>query len=302
MMHSYPRILVIGAHGQMGWELRRTLAPLGVLITAAVEPGYDVPIDLTRADSIVQVVEQSRPDIIVNAAAYTAVDKAETESALAYQVNAEALKILGELARQHQALCIHYSTDFVFSGDARQPYREDDLPGPLGVYGASKLAGEQMLLASCPHSLVLRTSWLYGVRGHNFLLTMLRLFKERDQIGVVDDQVGAPTWSRLVAEATALILYRLRNAPDPDAYYGCYHLTCGGETSWYGFAVEIAALAGHSCAIRPIPTRDYSLPARRPAYSTLDNSKISSVFGLRLPHWQTALALCYRDLQRAAQR
>ena len=194
---------------------------------------------------------------------------------------------------------IHYSTDFVFSGEATRPYREDDAPGPLNVYGSTKLAGEQALLESGVPAIVFRTSWVYGVRGQNFLLTMLRLFAEKDELRVVDDQVGAPTWSRMLAEVTAQTLHRvLRHEVDLDRVTGLYHVTAGGETSWYGFAKAILEASGGSCRLLPIPSSDYRSPARRPAYSVLDNTKLWETFGLALPDWRVSLAQCLEDLPK----
>ena len=216
---------------------------------------------------------------------------------LAHLINAEALRLLGDLLRDRGVPVIHYSTDFVFSGEATRPYREDDAPGPLSVYGSTKLAGEQALLESGVPAIVLRTSWVYGVRGQNFLLTMLRLFAEKDELRVVDDQVGAPTWSRMLAEVTAQILHRvLRREVDLDRVTGLYHVTAGGETSWYGFAKAILEASGGACRLLPIPSSDYRSPARRPAYSVLDNTKLWETFGLALPDWRVSLAQCLEDL------
>jgi dTDP-4-dehydrorhamnose reductase len=296
-VHRLPRILLIGANGQVGWELRRSLAPLGEVIAASLEGEYGPRIDLSNAESLTRVVQEAVPDAVVNAAAYTAVDRAEADATLARQINAEALRVLGALLKGRGVPVIHYSTDFVFSGDATRPYREDDVPGPLSVYGSTKLAGERLLLESGVPAIVFRTSWVYGVRGQNFLLTMRKLFAEKDELRVVDDQVGAPTWSRMLAEVTAQTLHKvLRREVDLERVAGLYHVTAGGETSWYGFAKAILDASGLGCRLLPVPSSEYRSPARRPAYSVLDNTKLWDTFGLALPDWRTSLAQCLEDL------
>ncbi|MFP5403654.1 MAG: dTDP-4-dehydrorhamnose reductase [Gammaproteobacteria bacterium] len=282
------RILLTGVNGQMGWELRRTLAPLGEVIAADRKV-----LDLADTAHIRSQVAALAPDLIVNPAAYTAVDQAESEPALAYAINAAAP---GELAACGVPL-VHFSTDYVFDGRKGDAYTEADAPNPLGVYGASKRAGEDAVAqAGTPH-LILRTSWVYGLRGRNFLLTMQRLARERETLSVVDDQFGAPTWSRLVAEATALVVARWLGRGDLAADAGVYHLACSGRTSWHGFAAAILAdLAGRGetrlARLGAIPTSGYPTPAARPANSTLDCSKLAATFGVRLPDWDAALALC----------
>ena len=277
------RILLFGSSGQVGRELRRTLAPLGELLVPNRES-----VDLTRAEAMRTAIRQARPDIVVNAAAYTAVDQAETEQDLALMINGKAPGIMAEEAAKIDALLVHYSTDYVFDGSKDSPYDEDDAPNPLSVYGASKLAGELAIRgAGCRH-LIFRTSWVYGLHGKNFLRTMQRLGQEREEVKVVDDQIGAPTWSRLIAEATALALRA-------EAADGIYHLSCAGSTSWHGFAAAILAAQGWHGRLLPIPSRDYPLPARRPANSRLDNRKLQRLLHLALPDWQAALALCLAD-------
>lgn len=283
-------ILLTGVTGQVGWELKRTLAPLGQVV------GLDRrALDLADTTAIRQRVEEIAPRLIVNPAAYTAVDKAEHEPERARLINAIAPGILAEAARACGAVLVHYSTDYVFDGSKDGAYREDDAPNPLNVYGATKLAGEEAIRASGVRHLILRTSWVYGRRGGNFLLTMQRLMRERPALKVVDDQIGAPTWSRLIAEATAQILAQClspaRGADRPEPW-GTYHLTCSGATSWYGFASAIAEFEGCATPIIPIPSADYPTPARRPANSRLDNGKLARVFGLKLPDWRDALKLC----------
>lgn len=292
-----PRILVLGASGQVGRELLRTLAPLGEVVAASLEADCGLRLDLSQPDTLAPLLDQVKPRVLVNAAAYTAVDRAEAEPQVAQLVNGAAVAELGRLAAQQGLALIHYSTDFVYSGDGQRPYREEDPTGPLNVYGASKLAGDQALLGSGAAALIFRTSWVYGTHGHNFLRTMLRLFRERDEVRVVDDQIGSPTWSRLIAEVTAQVLGRvLAGNLDPAQARGVYHLSGGGQTSWHGFARAILDQSGLTCRLVPILTQDYPTPARRPAYSVLDNSKLATDWGLALPDWRQSLAQCLADL------
>lgn len=295
---SRPKILLIGANGQVGWELRRTLAPVGEVIAASLEGEYGPQIDISDPESLSRVVQESAPDAVVNAAAYTAVDKAEGEPELVRRINADAPGMLGALLRERGAPIVHYSTDFVFSGESARPYREDDEPSPLNVYGETKLGGERALMSSGANAIILRTSWVYGVRGSNFLLTMMRLLAEKDELRVVDDQVGAPTWSRMLAEVTAQVLQRLLHGGlDAGQVKGVYHVTGGGQTSWYGFARAIQRARSLSCNLLPIPTSEYRSPAKRPAYSVLDNTKLRDTFGLALPYWEVSLHQCLEDLR-----
>lgn len=295
-------ILLIGGEGQVSYELRRTLACLGEVTMRGL--GTEPALDLTDFDALRAVIRESKPSLIVNGAAHTAVDKAEQEAELVFRINGEAVGVMAEEALAVGAGLIHYSTDYVFPGDGTVPYREDDPLGPLSVYGRSKLAGEDAIRAvGVPH-LILRTAWVYGRRGGNFLLTMLRLMKEREVLRIVDDQRGAPTWSRLIAEATALLVARsARNGRlELGEKSGTYHLTCGGQTTWYGFAARIRELGlaqgllPETCArLEPIPTEAYPTPAKRPAYSVLSNEKLLREFGLALPDWDEALQLCLAD-------
>ena len=294
-MSPRPRILLTGANGQVGWELRRTLSSLGEVVALDSQA-------MNLADAVVvrQKVREIAPAIIVNPAAYTAVDKAETEVELARAVNAIAPGLLAEEAGTLDALLVHYSTDYVFNGSGTTPWREDDACDPLNVYGATKLAGERAIQASGCRHLIFRTSWVYGARGSNFLLTMRRLMRERPELKIVADQIGAPTWCRDLAEATALVLSQLRNA-DQTAPWGVYHMTNVGETSWHGFAEAIQALDefDETCApahLLPIPGSDYPTPARRPLNSRLNNDRLEQTFGLRLPDWRSALALCVNEM------
>jgi dTDP-4-dehydrorhamnose reductase len=286
------KILLTGMNGQVGWELQRTLACLGEVVAVDSKA-----LDLSDPAAIRRVVREVAPRVIVNPAAHTAVDRAESEADLAHAVNATAPGILAEEAEQLGALLLHYSTDYVFAGSGETPWREDDASGPLNVYGASKLAGEQAIRAACRRHLIFRTSWVYGARGANFLLTMRRLMRERPELKIVADQIGAPTWSRMLAEATALILSQqfspARGADRPEPW-GVYHMTNAGETSWHGFAQAIQEIDGAQSSARllPIPSSDYPTPAKRPLNSRLNNDKLARVFGVRLPDWRTALTLC----------
>lgn len=281
------RILLTGINGQVGWELQRTLQPLGEVV-AVDRQG----LDLTNPDRIRALVREVKPAIIVNPAAYTAVDKAESEPDLAQAINAVAPGIFAEEARRVDALLVHYSTDYVFDGAQATPYAEDAPTAPLGVYGRSKLAGEQAIAAAGCRHLIFRTCWVYGRRGHNFLITMLRLAGERVALRVVADQHGVPTWSRQIAEATALALARHAGQQ------GIYHLTAAGATTWHGFAAAQLATAhaqgllARLPAVQAITTADYPTPARRPANSLLDCTRLRADFGLALPDWATQLQLC----------
>ena len=305
MTRGVKRILLVGKNGQVGWELQRTLAPLGELV-AVDRHGMD----LTDPDSIRRVIRDARPNLIVNAAAYTAVDKAESELDIATAINGIAPGIMAEEAQRLGGALVHYSTDYVFDGAKTQPYVEDDPVNPLGVYGASKLAGERAIQAVGGPHLIFRTSWVYGARGKNFLLTMLRLSKEREELKVVADQIGAPTWSRMIAEMTSQVLACVA-APKGlqlSDVSGTYHLTGSGATSWFGFTQAIlenvtqrAIAAAHPTApqlprLVPITTRDYPTPARRPKNSQMSNAKLARVFGLVSPTWDSQLHLCMRDV------
>jgi dTDP-4-dehydrorhamnose reductase len=291
-MRLRSKILLTGSRGQVGWELARSLSTLGEVV--ALDSSQ---LDLTDADAIRRVVAEIQPRIIVNPAAHTAVDKAESEAERAYALNATAPGILAEEAEKLGALLVHYSTDYVFDGSGEQALIETDATGPLNVYGASKLAGEQAILANCSRHLIFRTSWVYGARGSNFLLTMRRLMRERPELKIVADQFGAPTWCRNLADATAQVIAQVNSnfvGADKPAPWGVYHMTNAGETSWHGFAQAILELDDPESATRllPIPSSDYLTPARRPLNSRLNNDKLAGVFGVRLPDWRLALRLC----------
>jgi dTDP-4-dehydrorhamnose reductase len=282
------KILITGAAGQLGRELKRSLAPLG-----EVRACDRRQLDLASPDTLRQAVRDFAPTLIVNAAAWTAVDKAESELAAAHAINAAAPGILAEEARRCSALLIHYSTDYVFDGSGTRPWTENDATAPLSAYGRTKLAGEQAIASVGGRYLIFRTSWVYGLHGANFMKTMLRVGKERPELRVVADQIGAPTWTRHLADATALVCRS-------DAT-GLYHLANGGETSWHGYAEAIFAATVHlgllpsAPKVVPITTADYPLPAPRPANSRLDCSRFARDFGLALPDWQIALQDCLAD-------
>ncbi len=286
-------ILLTGVTGQVGFELQRALAPLGPVLALDRQS-----CDLSNGAALQQKVRELRPAIIVNPAAYTAVDKAESEPELAMAINGVAPGLLGEAAAEVGALVVHYSTDYVFDGSGTRPYRESDAPNPLSVYGRSKLAGEQALQASGARHLILRTSWVYGAFGGNFAKTMLRLAAEREQLKVVADQFGAPTSAALIADVTAQMLGQyLRGAP-ADFPGGLYHLAAGGETNWHEYAATVIAAARAAGrplklaadGLLPIPSRDYPTPAPRPANSRLDTRHLRGTFGLELPDWRQGLA------------
>ena len=287
---SPPKILLFGRIGQVGWELRRTLAPMSRLICV------DYPeVDFTNPGSIRQWMNEAAPDIVVNAAAYTAVDKAETETALASKINAEAPGVMAEEARKRGALLVHYSTDYVYEGAKSTPYVEDDPPNPQGAYARTKLAGDRAIQQADGDHLIFRLCWVYGARGGNFMLTMMRLAREREKLRVVADQVGCPTWSRLIAETTALALKQVVGAGGIGAAKGVYHLCASGQTSWHGFAraiVDLMPPEQRKCReVEAITTAEYPTPTKRPAYSVMSCAKLERVFGLRLPDWHDGLRL-----------
>jgi dTDP-4-dehydrorhamnose reductase len=291
------KILLTGSTGQVGWELQRTLMTLGEVVVAGRAADAKLPLDLADPATIRAAIQAVQPDLIVNPAAYTAVDKAESEPDLAMAINGIAPGVMAEEAKRMGAALIHYSTDYVFNGTQSTPYTETDQPDPQNVYGRTKLAGELAIQAIGGSHLILRTSWVYGLRGKNFLLTMLKLADQREELSVVDDQVGAPTWSRTIAEATAqMVAQGLPHLSEfCDRHQGVYHLTSTEQTSWYGFAQAIFAQTPSQQRmlkrLLPIPSTQYPTPAQRPVYSSLNTGKFSQTFGLHLPTWQNALAL-----------
>jgi dTDP-4-dehydrorhamnose reductase len=285
------KILLLGANGQLGWELQRSLAPLGQVIALGREGTGSHPADLAEPERLRALVDHLAPDVIVNAAAHTAVDKAESEPELARAINATSPGVLARAAAARGAWLLHYSTDYVFDGSGQQPRDEDAPTGPLGVYGQTKLEGEEAIRASGCRHLILRTSWVYAARGGNFAKTMLRLAQERERLTVIDDQIGAPTGADLLADLSA---HALRGALADPAKGGTYHAVAAGETSWHGYArfvIDTARelrpdMALKVQAIDPVPTSAFPTPARRPHNSRLSTRRLQDTFGLHLPHWQ----------------
>ena len=288
------KILLFGKGGQVGWELQRSLTPLGELIALDADSQQQCG-DFTHLDDIAQTVRTIAPDVIVNAAAYTAVDKAESEPELVRTINALAPGVLAREARKLGSWLIHYSTDYVFDGSGSKPWLETDPTAPLSVYGCTKLEGEEAIRAAGCHHLIFRTSWVYAARGGNFARTMLRLAQERERLTVIADQIGAPTGAELLADVTAHAIRTARQRPELS---GLYHLAAAGETSWHGYAcfvLDLARQAGIELKVAtenviPVPTITFPLPARRPLNSRLDAGKLQTTFNLHLPLWQTGVA------------
>ncbi len=291
------KILLFGKGGQVGWELQRSLAPLGEVVAVDFD-STDFCGDFTNLAGLAETVRLVKPSIIVNAAAHTAVDKAESEPDLARTINALAPGVIAAEAQKLGAWLVHYSTDYVFDGSGSQAWKESDTPSPLSVYGQTKWEGEQAVAANCAKHLIFRTSWVYAARGGNFAKTMLRLAKERDSLSVIDDQIGAPTGADLLADITALALQRVQTQPLRHELAGLYHLVASGATSWHGYAslvIEHARNAGVDIkaaqnAIHKIATQAYPTPARRPFNSKLDTLKLQTAFNLYLPPWQQGVA------------
>jgi dTDP-4-dehydrorhamnose reductase len=283
------KILLLGKNGQVGWELQRSLTPLGELVALDRRDA-----DLSHPEPLRERVRQLRPAVVVNAAAYTAVDKAESEPVLAHAINALAPGALAEVAHEVGALLVHFSTDYVFDGSGDAPRAEAAPTGPLSVYGQTKLEGEQRIQAACDRHLILRTSWVHAARGGNFARTMLRLAQEREELKVIDDQIGAPTGADLIADVTA---HAIRQAVRDPACMGVHHLAAAGETSWHGYARFVLDMARElqpglvlrAREVLPIPTSAYPTPARRPLNSRLDTTRLRQTFGLYLPHWKTGV-------------
>ncbi|MBX9763484.1 MAG: dTDP-4-dehydrorhamnose reductase [Pseudomonadaceae bacterium] len=293
------KILLLGKNGQVGWELQRALAPLGELVALDRQGENGLCGDLTDLDGLRNSIRRLQPDVIVNAAAYTAVDKAESESELACLINALAPQVMAEEMRALNGWLVHYSTDYVFDGSGTAPWSETDRPAPLNQYGQSKLQGEQGIVQSGCRHLIFRTSWVYAARGNNFAKTMLRLAAEREQLNVIDDQVGAPTGAELLADVTA---HALRQAMAQPQLSGLYHLAAVGETSWCGYAryvIEQARNMGAKLSVQniePIPTTAYPTPAKRPNNSRLDTRKVSQCFALQLPDWQSGVSRMLKEI------
>ncbi len=288
------KILLFGKNGQVGWELQRSLMLLGEVV-ALDRSSQEYCGDLTDLAGIARTVRAVAPDVIINAAAYTAVDRAEAEQSLAYRVNVEAPAVLAQEAQHMNTLLIHYSTDYVFDGSGDQPWSESDLPSPLNVYGQTKLQGEEAIRSAGCRYLIFRTSWVYAARGNNFARTMLRLARERDQLTVIDDQIGAPTGADLLADATAHTISMALKRPQ---VAGLYHLAANGEVSWYGYARFILDFAReHACPIKiqsdaifPVASGAFATAAKRPLNSRLNTEKFRRTFGLNIPQWQPGVA------------
>ncbi len=305
------RLLITGANGQVGWHLQRTLAPMGEIMAIDIQE-----VDLTDLNAVSSTVRDFAPDIVVNAAAYTAVDKAESEPELARAINVAAPGKIAEECARTGALLVHYSTDYVYDGSKPAPYEESDATGPLSVYGQTKLEGDQAIMASGCAYIILRTTWVYDIRGKNFLRTALRLAREKEELRMVGDQYGAPTWARALAESTTIILARLLEQKSATKSWesGLFHLTASGKTSWAGFAqailedyedlldwpAETGEFGGELKAKRvvAITTEQYQTPARRPHNSVLSNAKIKAAFGIVLPDWRSQLRLAMQDAIR----
>jgi dTDP-4-dehydrorhamnose reductase len=284
------RILLTGKNGQVGWELSRSLSSLGSVVAL----GRD-QMDLSKPETLGSIIQEVRPDIIVNAAAYTTVDKAESEPELAMTVNGDAPGVMAKEAKIIGAGMIHYSTDYVFDGNSSLPYKEEDPTSPLNVYGKSKLAGEESIIRADIPNIILRTSGVYGLRGTNFLLTMQKLAQSRKQIKVVNDQIGSPTWSRDIAEGTARILEQCQTEGSINfPHSGIFNMSSGGETNWFDFAKNILELSGllKDTELIPIPTVEYPTPAVRPKNSLLSNKKLKHLFNHEMSHWKDALKEC----------
>lgn len=319
MSPSSTRILLLGKNGQVGWELQRSLAPLGCLIAldrAGLKPEalahlpawqgqplLDHPLcgDLSDLEGLTRTVHALRPQVIVNAAAYTAVDKAESEVGLAHRLNAEAPGVLAQAAHEVGAWLVHYSTDYVFNGSGHTPWQEGDATGPLNAYGLTKLEGEQRILQAGRQHLIFRTSWVYAARGGNFAKTMLRLARERERLTVIDDQFGAPTGAEVIADITA---HAIRHVLRTGQGQGTYHLAASGETTWHGYArfvieqaQRLQPLAPWKVqAIDPVPTHTFPTPARRPHNSRLNTTLLASTFGVHLPHWQQGVGRMLQEI------
>ena len=293
------KILLFGKNGQVGWELNRSLQPLGEIVALGREE-----VDFFLPDNLRHIVREIKPDVIVNAVAYTAVDKAEEEEDLALLINAESPKVLAEEALKLDALLVHYSTDYVFDGTKESPYNETDKSNPVNAYGRTKLAGEQAIQSSgCDH-LIFRTSWVYASRGHNFLLTILKLAQEREELSIVNDQTGSPTSARLIADTTVLCIQQAIKEKLVGVFSSdLYHLTTSGHTSWHGFTKEIVKIASNDLnlpltikKLKAIPASDYPTPAKRPMNSQLALTKLESVYTIKMPDWKKSLSVCMAEI------
>jgi dTDP-4-dehydrorhamnose reductase len=284
-------ILVTGANGQLGWELGQLAKSYPIFEFVFVDRSQ---LDLSLPETFEKIMHAIKPDCIINTAAYTAVDKSETEKALAYTVNATAVQELARISKVLAIPFITYSTDYVFDGEANQPYLSSTKMDPVNYYGSTKAAGETLAMEANEHTIVIRTSWVFSSHGNNFVKTMMRLMKERDQLNIVADQKGRPTYAKDLALATMHMIEAIHAGK---TIKGIYHFANQGETTWYDFAVKIKAIAGLTCALNPIETKDFPTPAKRPAYSVLDTSKIEEALSLSIPHWEEALANCIKEIK-----
>ncbi len=293
MVSKKPLIVVTGKSGQIGYELERILSLLGNVLPVDL-----ADVDLSQPDKITSFMREHKPDIVVNSAAYTSVDTAEEKEAFAMQVNGIAPGVIAEELKKTGGLMVHFSTDFAYDGEKKAPYHENDPVNPLSVYARSKIAGDNAIIDSGVKHLIFRTSWIYGARGKNFLLTMLSMCKERAELHIVNDQLGAPTWARALAEGVGLILSQ-KQAFDP-SYSGLYHMTCAGKVTWYEFAVQISKYyefkTKRRVAIYPVSTGQYPMKALRPKYSVLDNHKLNAAFGVVMPDWMISFKQVMQDM------
>jgi dTDP-4-dehydrorhamnose reductase len=291
---SIQKILVTGANGQLGWELAQL---------ASAYPSYQLVmadrtvLDLSKPETINDVLNKIAPDAIINPAAYTGVDKAETEKELAYTINAKSVEVMGLMQAAKQIPFIGFSTDYVFTGDAASPYTTDTAIAPLNFYGSTKADGESLAFAVNPNTIIIRTSWVFSSHGNNFVKTMMRFMKERDSLNIVADQKGRPTYAKDLAIATMKMIEAINAGK---TIKGVYHFANQGETTWFDFAKKIQSVAGLSCYVKAIKTVDFPTPAKRPAYSVLDTSRIEKELNIEIPHWETALQTCYDQIMNAS--
>ena len=285
------KLLVTGANGQLGWELGQLAKAYPAFEFVLVDRSQ---LDLAFPETFEKIIQTIAPDCIINTAAYTAVDKSETEKALSYTVNATAVQTLASICKKLAIPFITYSTDYVFDGEATQPYASSTKVDPVNYYGSTKAAGETLAMEANEDAIIIRTSWVFSSHGNNFVKTMMRLMKERDQLNIVADQKGRPTYAKDLAIATMKMIEALHAGK---TIKGIYHFANQGETTWYDFAAKIKAIAGLTCDLQPIETKDFPTPAKRPAYSVLDTSRIEEALSLSIPHWEDALTSCMKEIE-----
>lgn len=285
------KLLVTGANGQLGWELGQLAKAYPAFEFVLVDRSQ---LDLAFPETFEKIIQTIAPDCIINTAAYTAVDKSETEKALSYTVNATAVQTLASICKKLAIPFMTYSTDYVFDGEATEPYASSTKVDPVNYYGSTKAAGETLAMQANENTIIIRTSWVFSSHGNNFVKTMMRLMKERDQLNIVADQKGRPTYAKDLAMATMKIIEALHAGK---TIKGIYHFANQGETTWYDFAAKIKAIAGLTCDLQPIETKDFPTPAKRPAYSVLDTSRIEEALSLSIPHWEDALTSCMKEIE-----